>query len=161
PLNSVGLLLQAGGGTSGEARFDNLNYPPAPVAEPEPPPPAAPGYIPIADDFNDAVLNRTIFFASSGITESDGTLNIPADAGWQATDFDLRSRAVSVEVRQLATTGSTYFLVFSGDQSNRVGFEHRDGALNCFQTVGGVRTTLGTPTYNASLHRWWRLREQE
>src|SRR5690606_34791328 len=119
----------AGGGSgSSTAQFDNLSYPPVPAPPPPPPeieePPTAPvGYLNLADRFTDGVIDTNRFSASDGITESGGRLHIPSGTGSflsfssLATNLNLVGRATAVEVPQVASTGSTYFIVYYQDQN--------------------------------------------
>src|SRR5690606_37967770 len=74
--------------------------------------------------------------------------------------YDLRNAATAIEVPAVAGgDASTLFLVYAGDHNSRLGFEHRQGTVYAFSTIGGTRTNRATEPYNPNLHRWWRLRE--
>ncbi len=136
----------------------------------------------LADDFNDAARD-TFAWAPGTIYGSDGAVSIneqnnrleitsPAGGGehWNGYDsiysLNFNNAQASVEVPQVMNNegGETWLFVYQ-DASNfyRIGVRHESGGsltLLADKIVSGGYQNIIIATYNASNHRWWRIRHE-
>jgi plastocyanin len=130
-----------------------------------------PAMLPLSDNFDDNSLDATKWTTrtvgtGATIAETGGrtTVTFASNNGTigvyraSASTFNFTHRAVYLEAAPLsAVAGARTELLVEGDASNRVTL-YRDGtSLVMTQTVGGSTTTVGSVTYNAVNHRFWRL----
>ena len=130
----------------------------------------------LVDDFEDGSIDTTIWNDSyhSGpiYGEANGTFYV-APAEWTSTTqyaeiysavpVDLTGCAVWVEVPSVlgvATQGETFLELWGGDEGNVARLRVSHGMLHVFVADSGA-TALDAEvtTYDATAHRWWRVRE--
>lgn len=130
----------------------------------------------LADDFNDNNTDRTKWTqANAGvvaINETNGQLLItatPSTAGSNYGGYNSKTGNVysliggsfTIEVPQVTNTATNALtqVNVTYDSSNFIGFQQKGGTLYAFKVVAGVTTNVSTAAYNATNHRWWRIRE--
>lgn len=106
---------------------------------------------------------------STTVTETGGALSIALPTGVALTysgylsvnTYNLTGSGAFVRVAQTPTTPGWIetFLFVGIDNSNGMFLLQSGGTLYFQYKVSGTTTTLGTVTYNASTHSWWRIRE--
>lgn len=105
-------------------------------------------------------------FSDASIVVNAGKLLIPVTSSWyyclSQNTFDLTGSYAFCEVSQVPTAASgsqaRLVIIKSGDTNN--GFDimvKADGTLAFTEISGGTRSET-TVTYNATTHRWWRIR---
>ena len=77
------------------------------------------------------------------------------------SNYDLTGSYFHVEVPQVLTAdGGTYTdLIVLRDDNNQLMMQVNSNTLHLVKIVGGVNSDVATVTYNATTHRWWRIRE--
>lgn len=79
------------------------------------------------------------------------------------TDYSLTGSYAFIEVPQVPATGNgtiqAWPLRLNFDGNNQLHWYYSGGQLLAEYSIGGVFTTLATLTYNATTHRWLRVRE--
>lgn len=93
-------------------------------------------------------------------TSTAGTHN----AGYQSSAaYDLTGDQLSLNVATMVSTSAavtaSLYLFYQADPTQWLRIAQLSGTLYFQKTVGGVTTSLATVTWNASTHKYWRIRE--
>ncbi|HWE29551.1 MAG TPA: hypothetical protein VHB97_16195, partial [Polyangia bacterium] len=118
---------------------------------------------------NDPLLDP---YASGGIvgSESSGLLSITlptmamdgSEGGFPSSAFyDITDSAVSVELPQMVDSSTTAYAGFSvnRDNDNFLELSQESGTLNVDSVENKGRSRLASIPYDATMHRWMRIRE--
>lgn len=128
------------------------------------PPPAPPKSATLTDDFNDGVVNTTKWTPSGSVRESSGRAVVPAEPSYPSLtskqQYDLTGSHVLAEVPAVAggVTSETY-MTLTTSEGNSVAIIKSGLNLLFRSEVAGRVENPGAVVYNASVHRWWRIRE--
>lgn len=125
---------------------------------------------PLSETLTDDFASNTQWTLSSGTTISGGTLNIPADSAYSGNAysvnrFDFTGSSLSAEIT--AVTGGTNPITWGprlrlnpASNQNEIGAILSGGAIFLNRVIGGTFADSGTyPAYNATNHKWIRIRE--
>jgi hypothetical protein len=122
----------------------------------------------LTDNF--ATQDNAKWTYSAGASVVSGQLNITADANFyyivSGSKYDLIGSSVVVEVPQAANGGAnpgyTWLRVGTdllGSNDNLLSLHAAFGVLRAQRVQGNVETLVQTDAYNATTHRWLRIRE--
>lgn len=123
----------------------------------------------LQDDFNDASINTAKWSDNSSVTEGGGTFNFNLDSNsseiYSRNSYDLRGSSFVLKAtfdrlqnsvdslfsvrHNTPVERQIYFSIFDFGHGNRISFGHYNGSFNA----------LGEIAYDATAHRWLRLRE--
>ena len=129
------------------------------------------GTVDLLSETFDAPRNRQIWddYTSGDGTFATGTgaLTLTIDNTTYSTAeltsdhlHDLRGSSVAVEVTSVPITAPAEGLFWLGpDSSNHARFMVRGGQLRAAYVLSGSELLLSTSAYDATAHRWWRIRE--
>jgi hypothetical protein len=78
-----------------------------------------------------------------------------------AARYDLTGSEARIEVQRVLNYGpsSETFLTAERDPNNLIVITVESGLIKAWQKVAGTIVEVGAATYDATQHRWWRLRE--
>lgn len=128
----------------------------------------------LVDAFDDGVVDTDGVWSGfyedpdAPITEVSGALRITLPNALSGVNYsgivsnvayDLTGGEIVLEHSSAptATNSEAYLLLNQG--ANYFGFQVSTTALNAIKRISGTPTTLATVTYNATTHRWLRIRE--
>jgi hypothetical protein len=125
----------------------------------------------LADDF-------TMLDTAESVWDIDGAVLIDAgelvlrpvanamEYNWNALSsahfYDLRSDAVSIEIKRMVNTATNSRVYFSAydDVDSAVWFTQGGGTLTCSKRVDHMEVELSNTPYDPVAHRFWRMREE-
>lgn len=126
----------------------------------------------LADNYTDGTRAPAwTSFANAGTTiaETGGRLQLTLAASspsaylayYTRRRYDLRDSRLFVEVPQVAATGTTAqaYLQARLDPNNDVEVLEEGGRIYARKEIGGTIMSIASVTYDATLHRWWQIRE--
>lgn len=122
------------------------------------------------DDFNDNSLSTAKWseWTPGNVTESGGQLRIPsvtASDSWlgmqSVSAWNLTGSYFHIEVPHILTglNGAYTDMQLAIDDNHTITMFTFNNQLSAEYQVNGVWSSLGSVTYNSTLHRWWRIRE--
>lgn len=135
--------------------------------------PACPAGFP-EDDFDDGIRaslwSSSYAFGSSSYEETNGHLNItlpPTGTGYAGyytnTTFDLRDSEITIEIleipNQCCDGADMQLSLVNSVNEEWAGISLSAGVLRGFYNIGGTFSAFSPTSYDAQLHRFWRLRE--
>jgi beta-glucanase (GH16 family) len=130
------------------------------------PPATIPAMATLTDSFsNSATLGSQWNGSSSGVSISGGQAVIPCNSDQYfvpGTVYDLQGSYMYVEVPTVASgTGCTTDIgaTNSATSESYVQWTYLSGNLTAQLQQAGSLTNVGSVTYNATTHKWWRIRE--
>lgn len=126
----------------------------------------------LSEDFDDGLGPETLWYSYSNSMElvaADGRLEATpelgadeASSGFESMHYYyLRDSTLSLEVPDYdpASRGAIRIVGEAGDPTNGLEIQLVPGTLRFSYFVAGVKTTVGEVPYDATLHRYWRIRE--
>jgi hypothetical protein len=126
----------------------------------------------LTDDFNSSTRSlawsRAQVAAPETMAQTGGQLVftlVPEDTKWGAyessSSYDLTgsSLLVQVPVTASATTSGTTYIYLSGPGNNSIQMSEQQGELSAIVYANGAKQLVGSESYSASLHAWWRISE--
>lgn len=121
----------------------------------------------LIDDFQDGVINPSLWTATGPVSESGGRIHITPNTSYpllsSLTTYDMTESQIVARIAATTSNGSTgtleSTLLIQDALTNRAGIRKQGSNLQCIKYVGGVFTTVYTTAYNPSLHVFWRMRE--
>lgn len=122
-----------------------------------------------SDDFNDNTLNTSFWsigsWAGGSGSETTGQIVIiPSNGGGSElstnSSYSLVGKQVWAEIKEVpnqAINTGFWFGLYNGTNSFEI--NSYNGTLVCSHKISGSNTVVYTTTYNSSVHKWLRLRE--
>lgn len=136
------------------------------------------GVAEIADNFDDNKSSKSWFAfppgdPKNGAVEQDGQVELRSDGTaksfslykWRGEAASLLGCTASIEVKAIGSTAGEIKTFFSLRKTNadpnvdEIAITQAASSLSMLVYTGGVGKTAGSTTYDAELHRFWRIRE--
>lgn len=121
----------------------------------------------LTDDFDDNIIDPSLWTADPGITETIGRLIITPSTATPAlrsiSFYDATESGIVFHIPTVTPPGSSGTLscgvALRPDANNAVAFTKTPTDLICQKQVGGIYTTVATFTYDSPTMQYWRMRE--
>lgn len=127
----------------------------------------------LSDNFSDNSIARAwtaLVLGSGAVSEASGraTCTLPGSTAGthqayyrSAHTYDLTGDAAAININGMVNTGVAATMTFDvyADPSNIYRWRQLSGTLTARAIVGGVDTQLYSVTWNATTHKWLRIRE--
>lgn len=123
----------------------------------------------LTDDFQDGVIDPSLWVATAGVAESGGRLIITPNTSrpycrTATASYSLIGSQVVTDIPTITANGSTGTLqsaieLSTADASGRLIMRKYANELQVVKYESGVTTGLSFTPYNATTHRFWRVRE--